>query len=420
MSPDVNFGGCVLEKTQSKSEHSTLYKAHSEELGRDVMIKLLDPRYPISSRTARRFIRGGELAVKMEHPNIVQTYAAGAEGKTAYMLMEFLPGHSLNNILKVKSRINYLAACDIIIQIAQAMEYANSQNVVHRKIDPSHIMLSPGGKVAMLGFGLARLSEAQDNSITADGALVNIGPYTCPETGQGVPDIRADLYSLGAVFYQILAGKPLFVCKDALEYLRRHKTEPPWPVRDLVGKELPESVEDIVHSLLEKDPAKRIQTPTELIACLNSVIKPDVVGSSAEELNKGKTLVFATREIMGLRQKMNVLICDGKSHNIKIIHEVMHRLGFNTLTTRDARAAAEAAKDRKVDLMITDTKVPGLDAEQLINEFTARNPKMPVILTRGGRNSAILKRNPQFNISEILERPLDPKKIREAAGKSLS
>lgn len=418
MSGSKKLGGCVIEKIQSRSEHSVLYKAYSDELARPVMIKILDPRYTMASKTARRFVRGGEIAKNLEHPNIVQTYAAGAEGKTVYMLMEFLAGHSLDHVLKVHKKIKYKAACDIVLQIAQAMEYAHQNSVVHRKIDPTHIMLSPGGKVSMLGFGLARLSEPEEKAITAEGALVDIGPYTCPETGQGIPDIRGDLYSLGAVFYHMLAGRPIFSGKDALEYLRRHRSEPPWPIKDLVD-DLPDEIEEIVHSLLEKNPVKRIHNPSELIACIDSVLKPDVVGSTAPGFKKGKTLVFATRELMGLRHKMNVLICDGKPYNVRLIHEVIHRLGFNTLTTRDGKAALEATKDRDIDLLITDTKLPGLSGSELVTSLLRKNSKMPVIITRGGKESTYLKRDINYNIAEILQRPLDPKNIREAVNSCL-
>ncbi len=420
MSLSKNLGGCIIEKTQSKSEHSILYKAHSNELNQPVMIKILEPRFSVTSPTARRFIRGGELAVKLEHPNIVQTYAAGLEGKTSYMLMEYLSGKSLDNILKVKHKIKYKAACDIILQIAQAMEYAHSKNIVHRKIEPSHIMLSPGGKVAMLGFGLARLSEAQDNTITAEGALVNIGPYTCPEVGEGIPDIRGDLYSLGAVFYHLLAGKPIFACKDALEYIHYHRTEQPWPIRDIVGNELPESIEEIVHSLLEKNPDKRIQSPNELIACLNTIIKPELIGNSSEKLKKGSTLIFATREILGIRHKMNVLICDHQQYNVKFIHEVVHRLGFNTFTTKNSKVAIEATKNKKIDLLITGLKLPGINGKDLIKTLIKRNSKMPVIITRGGKNSYLLKRDSTLNIAKILERPIEAKLLRDAVNKALS
>ena len=174
---DLRLSGCQIEKIMSRGEHSDLYRAFSDELQRPVMIKILANRFSAGSRMAKRFLRGGRLAVELEHPNIVRTFAAGEERGRPYMLMEFVDGHSLDRILQVKPRLGWEVAAGIIRQIAKALEAAHERNIVHRAIEPSHIMLSPGGRVVMLGFGLAREADADDVAITADGALVKVTPY---------------------------------------------------------------------------------------------------------------------------------------------------------------------------------------------------------------------------------------------------
>lgn len=412
------LGGCRMERVQSRSEHSLLYRAYSEELARPVMIKVLDPRFPPNSSTAKRFLRGGEIARSLEHPHIVQTFAAGQENNAAYMILEFLEGHSLDRVLHVHRKIKYAAALDIVRQIAQALEYAIGKNVVHRKIEPSHIMLSPGGRASILGFGLARLAEAQDNAITAEGALVGISSYSCPEVGLGVQDIRGDLYSLGAVLYHMLGGRPPYQGRDALELLHRHRTEPLWPVRDLAGPDLPEEVEALVHGLMAKDVNHRIQTPGELIACVDAIVNPDIVGEHHRS-DAGQTLVMTTREMMALRQRSTVLACDDQPYNISLLHEVLRRLGFKTLTTRDGRAALGALGEKEVDLLLTDAKLPGLGGRPFLEAVTKRRPKLPIILTRGGKGAGELKRAFPYNVVDCIERPLDPHAVRDLAMKAL-
>jgi serine/threonine protein kinase len=414
--PEKRLGGCRIVRVQSRSERSLLYRAYSEELGRPVMIKVLDPRYPPGSRTAKRFLRGGAIARSLDQPHIVHTFAAGCERRAHYMMMDFLPGHSLDRVLNVRERLSVSVACDIIRQVAQALEYAASRNVVHRNIEPAHVMLSPGGRISVLGFGLARLSEAQDQAITAEGALVGIGPYSPPEAGEGVPDIRGDLYSLGVVLYHMLAGRPPFEGQDPLELLHQHRREPPWPLRDLAGKELPQEIEDIVDGLLEKDPIRRIQTPSELIACIDAYTRPDLVGESTEERRQrqGETLVITTREMLSIRHQRTVVLCDEQSYNTQLLGEVLRRLGFNVLALRDASAALEAVRNHRPDLLLTDLKLPGMQDAEFLRSASRGRPGLPIGLTRGGELARSLKGQSEMNIRFLLERPLDPHEVREA------
>jgi serine/threonine protein kinase len=417
------LGGCRLEKVQSRSEHSQLYRAYSEELARPVMIKVLDPRYPADSRTARRFLRGGEIALSLEHPNIVQTFAAGQEGRTVYMLMEFLAGHPLDRVLGVRKKLAHTVACDITRQIAAALEYAAARGIVHRKVEPGHIMLSPGGRVSMLGFGLARMMEPDPDAgaITADGALVGLGPYSPPEAGGGDFDSRSDLYSLGCVLYHMLTGRPPFQGKDPLELLHKHRSEPPWPARDLAPG-LPRSVSELLESLLAKDPEDRPQGPAELIACLDAILKPELVGETSHPeapRRPGETLLVTTREMMALRERQTVLVCDDQAYNVELMHEVLRRLGFTVLSTRDGRAAAEAVREKTVSLLVTDMRLPGLDGADLLEEVHRHHPGLPVVLTRGGPAAARLCRDPDHQVVGRVERPLDAGEVRRAVQEAL-
>lgn len=408
-----SLGGARLEKNLSTSQHSLLYRAFSEELGHPVMIKRLHPKFPPESRTARRFLRGGEIAASLNHPHIVQTYAAGQENGVTYMLMEYLEGHSLHDILKRRGKLNFRIACDIITKCAMALDYAASQRIIHRKIEPSHIMLSPGNRIKLLGFGLAKLMDIEPNAaITAEGALVGIGPYSPPEAGSNKTDIRGDLYSLGAVFYHMLGGRPPFVGTEPLEVLHKHRTEPAWPVRDLAGPELPEEIEAIVMGLLVKDVDKRIQTPRELIAQIDAYMRPDVLGSSPGIPLGGQTLLMSTRQMLAIRNQHTILVCDAQPYVLNTLHESLRRLGMVTLKVHDGKTALEALERENIDLIVTDTRVPGLSGIELMREITRRKPGVPIVLTRGGRSTAGLRHAEHFQIAAALERPVDPTEVR--------
>jgi len=412
MSARQKIGGCRLERVQSRSEHSELYRAYSEELHQPVMMKFLAPRYPPGSKTAQRFLRGGKLALELEHPNIVRTFAAGADKERPYMLMEFVPGHSLDRILKVKTKLPWEMAVGIVRQAAKALALAERRKIVHRKIEPAHIMLSPGGRVTVLGFGLARPSQAQSGAITMEGSLVNITPYTAPEMGEGVPDTRADLYSVGCTLYHLLSGRAPFEGRDPLELLRMHRTEQPWPIEDLVPG-LPGGVVALVETLLQKDLGQRLQSPRQLIASVDAAVNPDILG--AHGIRPDKTLVTSTIEMLAVRQKQTALVCDDQEYTLRCLRETMRQLGTNVLTARDGRAAVDALQKRNVDLVVTDLKLPRLSGEELLQAFHRARKETPVVLTRTGGLAETMYRKKTYPILACLARPLDLFALRQAA-----
>lgn len=407
MSPQHRLGGCRLERVQSQSEHSELYRAWSEELQRPVMIKVLAPRYAAGSRTARRFLRGGKLAMSLEHPNIVRTFASGEDRGRPYMLLQYLEGHSLDRILTVKQKLPVEVATGIVRQVAKALEAAADHNIVHRSIDPSHIMLSPGGRATVLGFGLARLAEGVDDfqaAITAEGALVNVGPYSPPESGEGVQDMRGDLYSLGCVYYHLLAGRPPFSAREPLELLRMHRNDDPWPIQDLVPS-LPEGLAQVVHLMLKKNLGGRLEHPSRLISLLDAAISPEILG--AQGIKPDRTLVASTLQILAVREQLTVLACDDQETTLSMIRETLRRQGLSVLTTRDGRAVIDTLKSRPVNLAVIDIKLPGLWGADLLEQIRSIQPDCRVLLTRRGRLAERLYASGDYPIAACLDRPLD-------------
>ncbi len=398
------LGGCRLERVLSHSEHSELYRAWSQELQRPVMIKVLAARYPSGSRTARRFLRGGKLAMELEHPNIVRTFHAGEEKGRPHMLMEYVPGHSLDRILKVKGKLPWQIGAGIVRQVAKALDAASEKHIVHRALEPSHIMLSPGGRVRVLGFGLARLAEGQEAAITAEGALVNVGPYSPPESGEGVVDTRGDLYGLGCVFYHLLAGRPPFEGADPLMLLHHHRTEDPWPINDLVP-DLPESMGPLFEMLLAKDLAKRVQKPADLIALIDAGVNPELLG--AQGIKPDKTMVSSTMQMLAVRQQLTVLICDDQEHTLRSLKETLRRLGLTVLTTRDGKTAMETLEARDVHLVLTDVKVPRLWGRELLEKLRAVRPEAALVLSRTGVLAESLYADKDLAVTACLARPLD-------------
>ncbi|MCX7933768.1 MAG: response regulator, partial [Planctomycetota bacterium] len=264
----------------------------------------------------------------------------------------------------------------------------------------------------VLGFGLAREAEAEEVAITADGALVKVTPYSAPEMGDAVPDCRGDLYSLGCVWFHLLTGRPPFSGRDPLELLHAHRTEPIWPILDLVPN-LPPGLADMLEALLAKKPAQRLGSAHEVIALLDAALNPDILG--APGVKPDKTMLFSTLEMLAVRKKFTVLVCDDQEVTLRCLGETLRRLGMTVLCTRDGKAAVEILRKRPCDLVLTDLKVPSLWGRPLLESLRAAAPPARLVLTRTGPAAEALYRDQALKIFACLERPLDLFAVRRTA-----
>ena len=247
---------------------------------------------------------------------------------------------------------------------------------------------------------------------TADGALVNVGAYSPPETGEGIPDVRADIYSLGCVFYHLLTGKPPFIGRDPLDYLHQHRTAPVWPVADLVP-EIPSAISQVVAMMLEKSLSARLQKPTDLIALLDAAISPEVLG--AKGLRPDTTMVSSTMEMLALRDKMTALVCDDQEYTLSLLQAMLRRLGVKVLVARTGRAAVSALEERReINMVVTDLKVPQLWGCHLLDAITNVRPELPILLTRGGEEAERIVNSNCYRVMQYFDRPLDVFALRSA------
>ena len=250
-----------------------VYEARQEPLDRRVALKTLHPEYAKDQDAVARFFNEAKALSKLEHPSIVQVsdFGHAADG-TAYLVMEFLRGQSLGRRLRELSargeRLPLLTALQIAFQTADVLAVAHKQGVVHRDIKPDNLMLitdavAPGGeRVKLLDFGIAKLSGTEDktNVKTATQAVMGTPSYMSPEqcAGAGGVNAKTDVYALGCVLFELLAGRPPFVAEGAGQLIGMHLFQTPPALRSLVPQ-VPESVADLVHRLLTRE---KVQRPT--------------------------------------------------------------------------------------------------------------------------------------------------------------
>ena len=248
-----------------------VYLAQDLREGRRVAIKILYPQYSQDLAFLQRFMQEAKLAMSLSRnapqQPVVQVLDYGSDRDTHYLVMEFVPGRDLGQILEERGPLPWQEALRIGRQVAQALAYANQHGIVHRDIKPGNIMVLPDGSVRVLDFGIARARTSPE--ITLSG-FVGSPNYAAPEQAMGKPvDIRADLYSLGIVLYRALSGKLPFEGDTPWAVVNQHIATPPPP---LAGADLPETVVALVTRSLAKRPEDRFQTPEEMIEAIDAAL----------------------------------------------------------------------------------------------------------------------------------------------------
>ena len=290
-----------------------VYKAYHPGLDRYVAIKVLHSFLADEEGFLTRFQREAKIVATFRHPNIVQVYdfELDAESNSYYMVMEFVDGPTLKEVLRKIAHsdepLPLEEATRIVIAIANALDYAHKQGMVHRDIKPGNIILTQEGQIILTDFGIARMINT--STLTASGAMVGTPAYMAPEQGMGhAGDERADIYSLGAVLYQLVTGNLPFDADTPLGTVLKHINSPLTPPTSH-NPDLPPSIEAVVVRALAKDPINRYQTAEALSADLEKAMAGETIDPISPELamsaTKMETVISpSARELLEEQEKL--------------------------------------------------------------------------------------------------------------------
>ena len=245
-----------------------VYRAHDEKLEREVAIKTVAPGMFAGNDARQRFRREALALAKLSHPHIATVYDVGEQDGLDYIVMECVPGESLQATLR-SGPLPVKEATLILRQIAQALEEAHEQGIIHRDLKPANVMLTPKGQVKILDFGLAKLLVSFTSALTSPAletrGLIGTPLYMSPEQVQEKElDTRTDLWNLGILYYELLTGSAPFQAESSMGILRAITDQPPSPLKTL-RPDAPPMAERIVSHALEKDPARRYQAASEVM-----------------------------------------------------------------------------------------------------------------------------------------------------------
>ena len=259
-----------------------VYKARDKQLQRDVAIKTLKPNYVNQEKFVDRFRREAQTAANLNHPNIVQIFDWGIEDEP-YFVMEYIEGNTLTSIISSNRTVGLNDILYIGSQVANGLKEAHKRGLVHRDIKPGNIMITPDGKVKVTDFGIVSLQN-EESDITKTGAVLGTASYISPEQAQGKPvSFESDLYSLGTVLYELIAGKPPFTGDSPIATATKHLTDKPEKLSNY-RKDIPKALENAILKLLEKRPSDRFKSAEDLRALLLQQRKQIQINQTQENL----------------------------------------------------------------------------------------------------------------------------------------
>lgn len=245
-----------------------VYKAKDQRLNRFVAIKILKPEFSSDKSFVNKFRGEAQSAAGLSHPNIVNVYDVGDDSGLHYIVMELVEGITLKRFIEKKGKLEIKESVGIAIQIAQGMEAAHNNHIIHRDIKPQNIIISRDGKVKVTDFGIAKASNS--NTITSN-AMGSVH-YLSPEQARGgYSDEKSDIYSLGVTLYEMLSGKVPFAGDNTVSVALLHIQGEAMPLREL-DPEIPVSLDKIVQKSMQKRPERRYHSASDLISDLKKAI----------------------------------------------------------------------------------------------------------------------------------------------------
>jgi eukaryotic-like serine/threonine-protein kinase len=248
-----------------------VHRGRDLRLGRDVAIKMLRTDLARDATFQERFRREAQNAAALNHPAIVAVYDTGEEvsstgEKLPFIVMEFVNGRTLKEVLAAEQRLQPRRALEIIADICAALEFSHRHGIIHRDIKPGNVMLTRNGQVKVMDFGIARALASGATTMTQTSAVIGTAQYLSPEQARGeAVDARSDVYAAGCVLFELLVGHPPFVGDSPVSVAYQHVREDPRPPSD-INHEIPPDVDAIVLKALAKNPLNRYQSAQEMRA----------------------------------------------------------------------------------------------------------------------------------------------------------
>ena len=256
-------------KLIGKGGFAEVYLAKDKLLEREVAIKILLSQHAEDTEIVERFIREARLYAKFDHKNLIPIYETGIVEKNAFLVMKYINGESLKDIVDRQGSLNSHQTLNVIKGMASALTYIHGKGIIHRDIKPANILIEKAtNRIYLADFGIAR--PISSKTLTQTGMLIGTPYYISPEQiNKGVADKRSDIYALGTTLYEIISGKPVFKCETSIEVLYKHVNEEPQPIAS-ISPNITMEMKHIVEKCLKKNPKDRFQNANEILEVITT------------------------------------------------------------------------------------------------------------------------------------------------------
>ena len=275
--PGTDIGRYHILEQLGEGGMAVVYKAYDTQLEREVALKVLRSGQGSNDKFIKRFKLEARALAKLNHPNIVKILDYGEQDGLPYLVMEYVPGQTLKQ--KIGKPMDFKQAAAILAPIADALAYAHEHKILHRDVKPSNILIKEDGTPLLSDFGIAKMLELDETlDLTGTGVGMGTPEYMAPELGLGEPgNEKADQYSLGIVFFELVTGRKPFRADTPLAVLRKH-TDEPLPRPRQYNPDLPENVERVLFKALAKNPKDRFDSILNFSNALKQLSQGEKVG----------------------------------------------------------------------------------------------------------------------------------------------
>jgi tRNA A-37 threonylcarbamoyl transferase component Bud32 len=420
------YGGCAVLFHIAEGTFARVYRGKKLPGGQPVAIKVLRNRFVSDPEAVERFHKEAEAGLRLIHPHIVRTYEYGAEGDKHYMTMEFVEGSNLKEFLKIRGRLSETEALPLLIGLAAAMKYANSQGITHRDIKGTNILIANNGTAKMVDFGLATIEGDEKKMAAAHGQRTV--DYSALERSCVSPkgDPRSDIFFLGCVFYQMLTGQlplPEVETSDPLAKMLKRGINSIRPLHEQAHAPKPELAR-IIETMMKVDLKARYQTFEEvhrdLDAYLGTVAAPvartKTARADAESEADGSGEIVAPRP---RREGQKTILCVEAQEEIQdAFRKSLGKMGYRILLVSNAEVAAERYREDMPDVVVFD--IDGLGPDSL-NAFLDMHEAahddghdLAAVVLLGPRQHYLAKNLPNDARLVVLPKPIKMKQVQDA------
>jgi serine/threonine-protein kinase len=425
---DIVLGNYVVLDRLGEGGMGAVFKARHRRMKRLVAIKVLQRSTAAALGAIARFQREVESIARLIHPNVVTAFDADEGPAGPFLVMEYVEGSDLANIVFTGGPLTLFAAVDAIMQAARGLEYAHGQGIIHRDIKPGNLLRDPRGTIKITDLGLARFSDAIGNTakrsdLTQDGSVFGTVDFMSPEQAVNTKhaDHRADIYSLGCTLYYLLAGRYMYGGETVMEKLLAHREDPLPRLRDL-RPDVPEAVEAVFHKMTAKRPADRYQSMNEVIRALEACPVPPTTelywsaaqpsSVPADEPSTSRTYVPHPTLV-----ELLVLLVEPSRVQAMVIARHLQALGIRRVQTcPNGDNALETMRGARTDLVVSAMHLPDMTGAQLVERMRAEPAlqRVPFILISSETDERLVEPIRQLGAVAILPKPFGLEQLKAA------